>query len=77
MPTMLIGLATASSAAAFRVNMKTCRSKYGIDDRICSFGVPLGMVMSKPTSVYVGCAVVAAISDPKIIDGKTAILCPQ
>ena len=28
-------------------------------------------------SLGIGCAVVAAISDPKIIDGKTAILCTE
>lgn len=52
MPTMLIALATASSAAAFGTNVKCCREGLGIDEKICSFGVPLGMVMNKPTSMY-------------------------
>ena len=53
LPTLLVALTTASSAAAFGANMKACREDLGIDDKMCSFGVPLGMVMSKPTSVLI------------------------
>ena len=47
-PALVIGLTTASSAAAFGANVNACRTKYGIDDSISSFGIPLGMVTSKP-----------------------------
>ena len=49
-PAFLVGLTTASSAAAFGVNVSTCEKKYGIDSSIVSFGVPLGMVINKPVS---------------------------
>ncbi len=50
LPTLLIALTTASSAAAFGTNMTACRKQYGIDDTIASFGIPLGMVTFKPTT---------------------------
>lgn len=46
--TFLIALATASSAAAFASNMFVCEKKFGISGSLCSFGIPLGMVMHKP-----------------------------
>ena len=51
--TFLIALATASSAAAFSSNMSTCEKKYGVSGSLCSFGIPLGMVVHKPfTAIY-------------------------
>ena len=50
MPTFLVALATASSAAAFSSNMTTCEKKFGISSSLCSFGIPLGMVMHKPVA---------------------------
>lgn len=50
LPTLLIAITTASSAAAFGTNMKACREEYGIDGTIASFGIPLGMVTFKPTT---------------------------
>ncbi len=50
LPGLLIGITTASSAAAFGTNLTACRSKYGIDDSITSFGLPLGMVTFKPVT---------------------------
>ncbi len=49
-PTFLIAITTASSAAAFGTNIKACRSQYGISDTISSFGLPLGMVTFKPAT---------------------------
>ena len=48
MNTFLTALATASSAAAFSSNMTTCEKKLGVESSLCSFGIPLGMVMHKP-----------------------------
>ena len=48
MPTFLIALTTASSSAAFGVNMECCEKKLGIDKRIVNFGVPLGQVIFMP-----------------------------
>lgn len=43
-----IAVSTASSAAAFGSNMYTSQKKYGIEEKLCSFGIPLGVVMFKP-----------------------------
>ena len=48
LPAFVVALATASSAAAFSSNMNTCKKKFGIDPALCSFGIPLGMVIHKP-----------------------------
>lgn len=47
LPTLITGITTASSAACFGINLKSCKSKLGINDKITSFGLPLGMVASK------------------------------
>ena len=44
MPTFLIALTTASSSAAFGVNMECCEKDLGIDRRIVNLGVPLGHI---------------------------------
>lgn len=49
-PTFLIGLTTASSAAAFATNVETCRNDLGIDEKVVNFGVPLGQVVFMPTT---------------------------
>ena len=50
LPTLLIAITTASSAASFGTNMEACKSEYGINDKLASFGIPLGMVCFKPTT---------------------------
>ncbi len=50
MDTFLIALTTASSAMAFSSNMNVCQYRFGISPSLCSFGIPLGMVMHKPFS---------------------------
>ncbi len=52
-PTFLVALTTASSAAAFSSNVATCEEKFGIESSLIRFGIPLGMVMHKPiAAVY-------------------------
>lgn len=51
LPTFLISITTASSAAAFGSNMETCDKRFGIENSLSSFGIPLGMVMCKPATV--------------------------
>ena len=48
MPTFLVALTTASSAASFSSNVTTCEKSFGIDESLVSFGIPLGMVVHKP-----------------------------
>lgn len=47
LPTFLIALTTASSAAAFSTNVKDANQKLGIDKRLVDFGIPLGQVLFK------------------------------
>ena len=47
-PTFLIGLTTASSAAAFATNVECCEKDLGIDKKIINFGIPLGQVVFMP-----------------------------
>jgi Na+/H+-dicarboxylate symporter len=49
-PTFLMSLTTASSAAAFGTLVDTCNNRFGIDESVVRFGVPLGMVIQKPIS---------------------------
>jgi len=48
LPTFIIALTTASSAAAFSVNVETCEKRLGIDHELVKFGVPLGQVVYMP-----------------------------
>ncbi|HJK40842.1 MAG TPA: cation:dicarboxylase symporter family transporter, partial [Methanocorpusculum sp.] len=48
LPSFLIALTTASSAATFSTNMETCGKKLGISQRLVNFGVPLGTAFSRP-----------------------------
>lgn len=51
LPTCLIGLSTASSAAAFATNLETCEKELGIPRRVVNFAIPLGQVIYKPGAV--------------------------
>lgn len=48
LPTFLVAITTASSAASFSSNVTTCEKSFGIDRSLVSFGIPLGMVVHKP-----------------------------
>lgn len=47
-PTFMICLTTASSAAAFSVNVRDANKKLGIDKKLAEFGIPLGQVLFMP-----------------------------
>ncbi len=49
-PTFIVALTTASSAASFSSNITTCEEKFGIEPSLIRFGIPLGMVMHRPIS---------------------------
>jgi len=51
LPTFLIGVTTASSAAAFATNLETCEKELGIPQTLSHFAVPLGQVIFKPAVV--------------------------
>ena len=47
LPTFLVALTTASSAAAFSTNVKDANKRLGIDKNLVDFGIPLGQVLFK------------------------------
>ena len=50
LPSYMIALTTASSSATFESNMHICQRKFGVSNALSSFGIPLGMVLFKPTT---------------------------
>ncbi len=50
LPTLIVGLTTASSAAAFGSNIIESRDELGIPENVYSFGLPLGIVTFKASS---------------------------
>jgi len=50
--TFVVAFSTSSSAAAFPYAMEICEKKFGVDKSLCSFGLPLGMVIFMPGSVF-------------------------
>ncbi len=44
-PTFLIAISTASSAAAFIENFECCTKKLGISEKIANFGLPVGQIV--------------------------------
>lgn len=48
LPTYLIALTTASSAAALTTNLETCEKELGIPKKVADFAIPLGQVIYKP-----------------------------
>ncbi len=48
LPTFMITVTTASSSAAYAVNVEACEKRLGIDKKIVSFGLPLGQVIFMP-----------------------------
>ena len=48
LPTYLIALTTASSAAALTTNLETCEKQLGIPKKVSDFAIPLGQVIYKP-----------------------------
>ncbi len=48
LPTYLIALTTASSAATLATNLDTCVKELGIPKKVADFAIPLGQVIYKP-----------------------------
>ncbi len=50
LPTFIIAVTTASSAACFGENVTACETRYGIHNSITSFGLPFGIATFKPVA---------------------------
>ncbi|MGM9958510.1 MAG: dicarboxylate/amino acid:cation symporter [Erysipelotrichaceae bacterium] len=63
LPTYLIALTTASSAAALATNLETCVKELGIPKKVADFSIPLGQVIYKPGFVVGLFATVMCLSE--------------
>ena len=63
LPTLIIALTTASSAAAFGTSVRDAEREFGIDKRIANFGIPLGQVLFKPADVAILIAMELAMAE--------------
>lgn len=61
-------ISTCSSVAAIPVNMKIAREKFGVDDKISSFTIPLGSQMNSDGSVILYSCVILFIAQMSGID---------
>lgn len=48
LPTTMINLTTSSQVSALPENIICCRDKFGIDEKLVNFGLPLGIVVYMP-----------------------------
>ena len=56
-PTLMINLTTSSQVSALPENMKCCKEKFGIDEKMVDFGLPLGIVVYMPCgAAFIGLA---------------------
>ena len=63
LPTFLVALTTASSAAAFSTNIKDSNRKLGIDKKLVDFGIPLGQVLFKMSEFAMFIPVVLTLAE--------------
>lgn len=68
MPAYSIGLATASSPAAYSTNVSSCIQSLGIDRQLVDVGIPLGQVIYMPASVLEVCAVALCMGEMYGVD---------
>lgn len=68
LPTFLIGISTASSAAAFTTNLETCVKEFGIPRKVANFAVPLGQVIYKPDCVICFLAIALCMAQNYQVD---------
>lgn len=81
LPTLIINITTSSQVSALPENMICCKQKFGIDEKMVDFGLPLGIVTYMPTgaifmgSTVLGLAFIFHQPITLIMVIKTLILC--
>lgn len=78
MATLMINLTTSSQVSALPENMKCCKGKFGIDEKMVDFGLPLGIVVYMPCgAIFLGLATwsLANISATPIGFGEVIKIC--
>ena len=68
LPTFIISLTTASSAASFSTNIRDSHKKLGIDKQLVDFGVPLGQVLFKMSEFAMFIPIVLTLAENNGID---------
>ena len=63
MPAYSIGLATASSPAAYSTNVASCINSLGISKQLVDVGIPLGQVIYMPASILEICCVAMCMGE--------------
>lgn len=48
LPSLIINLTTSSQVSAYPESVKCCRDRFGIDQKVTDFGLPLGIVVYMP-----------------------------
>lgn len=61
--TFFVALSTASSAASFGSNLKTCFDKYHIDKKLVNFGIPFTQVLFKPGAALIYFMAVISVAE--------------
>lgn len=77
-PTLMINLTTSSQISALPENIKCCKKKFGIDDKMVDFGLPLGIVVYMPcAAIFLGLATwsLANLSGTPIAIGEVIKIC--
>ena len=75
LPTLMINLTTSSQVAALPENMHCCKDKFGIDEKLVDFGLPLGIVVFMPCgAVFLGLTVASLASISGIVLTLSAFL---
>ena len=78
MATLMINLTTSSQVSALPEKMKCCKGKFGIDEKMVDFGLPLGIVVYMPCgAIFLGLATwsLANISATPIGFGEVIKIC--
>ena len=52
LPTLMIAITTASSAATFNTSLKMCTYKFGINENTTAFALPLGIIVYKAATGF-------------------------
>ena len=76
--TLMINLTTSSQVSALPENMKCCKEKFGIDEKMVDFGLPLGIVIYMPCgAAFLGLATwsLANISGTPIAIAEVIKIC--
>ena len=75
LPTFLVALTTASSAASFGSHVQTCEKEFGIEPSLIRFGIPMGMVVHKPICAIYYLMVVMFFADRFGVECSVAWIC--